>query len=72
MNPNSSVGHGRADAPTQSRPAAPINAIERAAVWELFDMDSLPPLPTWIPMAIAGSLLAAGILSLIGTLRGGF
>jgi hypothetical protein len=71
MNPNPSVGHRQRGRPGQGRAAALVEAIERASEWELFDIESLPPMPSWVRMAVAGGFMLAGLLSLVGTLRGG-
>ena len=62
MNPKSMTGR---------RLAVIVDAVERASTWELFDEESLPPIPAWVKAAGGAGLVLAGILSLIGTLRGG-
>ena len=71
MNPKSSVGHGPPEAPLRTRATAFLDAVERGSTWELFDADSLPAIPTWVQVAVGAGLVLAGILSLVGTLRGG-
>jgi len=71
MNPTSSVGHGQPEAPRRTRVTVFLDAVERASTWELFDAGSLPAIPAWVQLVAGAGFVAAGVLSLIGTLRGG-
>jgi hypothetical protein len=71
MNPKATVGRRPPVPPRRTRVAVLLAAVERASTWELFDADSLPPIPMWVQVASGAGFVTAGILSLIGTLRGG-
>ncbi len=72
MNPNPSVAHAPPEVRTRKRPAYCVGAIVRAICPDVFGVEALPSLPRWVPLAAGAALLMAGVLSLIGTLRGGF